>query len=29
MELELIEPVLFFAQAPGAAARMADLIVTS
>ena len=29
MELELIEPVLFFAQAPGAAARMADLIVAS
>ena len=28
MELELIEPVLFFAQAPGAAARMAELIVT-
>lgn len=27
MELELIEPVLFFAQAPGAAARMAELIV--
>ncbi|MEO6209562.1 MAG: hypothetical protein ABIQ10_05480 [Gemmatimonadaceae bacterium] len=26
MELELIEPVLFFAQAPGAAARMAELI---
>jgi glutathione synthase/RimK-type ligase-like ATP-grasp enzyme len=29
MELELIEPVLFFTQAPGAAARMAELIVTS
>jgi glutathione synthase/RimK-type ligase-like ATP-grasp enzyme len=28
MELELIEPVLFFAQAPGAAARMAELIVS-
>ncbi|MEP7087559.1 MAG: hypothetical protein ABI884_09505 [Gemmatimonadota bacterium] len=28
MELELIEPMLFFAQAPGAAARMADLIVS-
>ena len=28
MELELIEPVLFFAQAPVAAARMAELIVS-
>lgn len=28
MELELIEPVLFFAQATGAAARMAELIVS-
>ena len=28
MELEVIEPVLFFAHAPGAAARMADLIVS-
>jgi len=28
MELELIEPVLFFSHAPGAAARMAELIVS-
>jgi glutathione synthase/RimK-type ligase-like ATP-grasp enzyme len=27
MELEVIEPVLFFSHAPGAAARMAELIV--
>jgi glutathione synthase/RimK-type ligase-like ATP-grasp enzyme len=28
MELEVIEPVLFFSHAPGAAARMAELIVS-
>ncbi len=28
MELELIEPVLFFAHAPGSAVRMADLILS-
>jgi glutathione synthase/RimK-type ligase-like ATP-grasp enzyme len=28
MELEVIEPMLFFSHAPGAAARMADLIVS-
>jgi glutathione synthase/RimK-type ligase-like ATP-grasp enzyme len=28
MELEVIEPALFFSHAPGAAARMAELIVT-
>jgi len=29
MELEVIEPVLFFSHAPGAAARMAELIVST
>jgi hypothetical protein len=28
MELEVIEPALFFSHAPGAAARMAELIVS-
>jgi hypothetical protein len=28
MELEVIEPTLFFSHAPGAAARMAELIVS-